>query len=234
MPRHYVVVGGSRGLGRAFASDMLAQGHSVSVLARSRGDLAGADYHECDVGSVDPASILEAIGRRRGPFDAIAFFQRFRGDGDSWQGEISTSLSATKSLVEASPGYFASAGLRSIVLVSSVNAMFVSPQLPPGYHVAKAGLCQLARYYACTLGALGIRINAVCPGTFVKPESESYYSGRPDLVTRLAGMSPLGRMGTHRDVNDVVSFLLGERSAFVTGQALVVDGGISLRWPEHA
>jgi NAD(P)-dependent dehydrogenase (short-subunit alcohol dehydrogenase family) len=212
---------------------MSAEGHAVSVVARSAGELNGVDYHACDLTSMDPTALLEAIRRRSGSIDAVAFFQRFRGAGDPWAGEISTSLSATRALIEASPDYFATDGLRSIVLVSSVNAVFVTPMLPPGYHVAKAGLCQLARYYACTLGPRGIRVNAVCPSTFVKPESESYYSGKPEVRAHLAGMSPLGRMGTHRDVNDVVAFLLGERSAFVTGQAIVVDGGISLRWPEH-
>jgi NAD(P)-dependent dehydrogenase (short-subunit alcohol dehydrogenase family) len=233
MPWHYVVVGGSRGLGRAFAAARATSGHVVSVVSRSIGDAPGVNYHQCDLDHADAPTLFEAIRRRSGPIDALAFFQRYRGTGDAWDGELRTSLSATRSLVEASPGYFAADGLRSIVLVSSVNAFFVSSELPPGYHVAKAGLCQLARYYACTLGPLGIRVNAVCPSTFVKPETESYYGAGSEVASRLAAMSPLGRMGTHREMNDVVLFLLGEQSSFVTGQALVVDGGISLRWPEH-
>lgn len=234
MTRHYVVVGGSRGLGRAFAASISSKGHSVSVISRTRGDVPLVEYHECDVSAIDPAVTLEAIRRQRGPIDAIAFFQRFRGDDDPWEGEFRTSLSATRTIVEAAPPFFAADGLRSIVFVSSVNATFVSPSLPPGYHVAKAGLCQLARYFACTLGPLGIRVNAVCPSTFLKPESEAHYASRPELKARLAGMSPLGRMGTHEDVNAAVAFLLGAEASFVTGQVLVVDGGISLRWPEHA
>jgi 3-oxoacyl-[acyl-carrier protein] reductase len=233
MPRHFVVVGGSRGLGRAFAASMASGGHAVSVVARSRSDVAGVDFHECDLGSPDAAAVLGEVAGKRGAIDAIAFFQRFRGASDAWDGELRTTLSATRAFIEASPSHFRADGLRSIVLVSSVNAMFISATLPPGYHVAKAGLCQMARYYACTLGPHGIRVNAVCPSTFVKPESASYYADRPDLAARLSRLSPLGRMATHDEINDVVTFLLGERASFVTGQVLVVDGGISLRWPEH-
>ncbi|MFM8290491.1 MAG: SDR family NAD(P)-dependent oxidoreductase [Planctomycetia bacterium] len=233
MSRHFVIVGGSRGLGRAFSVAMVAEGHAVSVLARSRGDVAGVMYHECDLDTIDAPTVLDAVSCAGGEIDALACFQRYRGTSDEWAGEFQTTLTATKSLIENSPRTFASHGLRSIVLVSSVNALFISPALPPGYHVAKAALCQMARYYACTLGPLGIRVNAVCPSTFVKPETERHYAARPDVVARLAAASPLGRMASYRDVNEAVGFLLGERASFITGQTLVVDGGISLRWPEH-
>lgn len=233
MRRHFVVVGGSHGLGRAFSAAMIDEGHAVSVLSRSRGDVRGVAYHECDLTVSDAASVIEAVRREAGEIDALACFQRYRGKDDEWTGEFDTTVTVTKSLIEAVPGHFAAQGLRSIVLVSSVNAVFISPPLPPGYHVAKASLCHMARYYACSLGPLGIRVNAVCPSTFVKPENEQYYADNPDVAARLAAASPLGRMATHREVNEVVSFLLGERASFVTGQTLVVDGGISLRWPEH-
>lgn len=233
MRRHFVIVGGSRGLGRAFSAAMVAEGHAVSVLARSQGDVNGVVYHECDLDGHDADSALDAVCRAGGAIDALACFQRYRGTEDEWAGEFRTTVTATKALIEGCSGRFASQGLRSIVVVSSVNAMFISAALPPGYHVAKAALCHIARYYACALGPHGIRVNAVCPSTFVKPETERHYADRPDVVARLAAAAPLGRMATYRDVNDAVGFLLGERASFITGQTLVVDGGISLRWPEH-
>jgi len=233
MAGHYIVVGGSRGLGRDFSASLVSEGLSVSVIARSAGDLAGVRYHECDLQRVDAATILSAIRREAGEFDAIAFFQRYRDGDDAWDGEIRTSLTATKLLIEASVPHFAAHSLRSMVLVSSVNSAFISPALSPAYHVAKAGLCQLVRYYACALGPQGIRVNAVCPSSFVKRENESYYAAQPDLTARLAGMSPLNRMGTAREVNAAVRFLLSENASFITGQSLFVDGGISLRWHEH-
>jgi NAD(P)-dependent dehydrogenase (short-subunit alcohol dehydrogenase family) len=234
MTRHYVVVGGSRGLGRAFAEAAVRSGHVVSTIGRSLTDALEGGQFPCDLTRADQtADVLDVIRRDQGEIDAIAFFQRFRGPGDDWEGEWQTSLTATKTLIEHSVPHFAANGLKSIVAVSSVNAEFISPKLPPGYHLAKAGIVQLAKYYACKLGPQGIRVNAVCPSTFVKPENEAFYESHPEIVTRLAKLSPLNRMATYRDVVDVIFFLLSERSAFVTGQSLTVDGGISLQWHEH-
>lgn len=239
MSRHYVVVGGSRGLGRAFAEAVTARGDRASTISRNA-PTEGADAalndgcYPCDITRAsEAAATLDKIRSERGEFDSLAFFQRYRAAGDDWEGEWQTSLTATRTIIERSVPHFASGGLKSIVVTSSVNADFISPQLPPGYHLAKAGLVQLAKYYACKLGPLGIRVNAVCPSTFVKPENAAYYDAHPEVVARLAKASPLGRMANHREITDVVFFLLGEQASFVTGQSLTVDGGISLQWHEH-
>lgn len=234
MKHHFLVVGGSRGLGKAFAATKVAEGHAVSVVARTPAPIDGATFHQCDLD--DATATRDIVARAcsvHGDIDGLVFCQRFRGAADSWEGELRTCLTATKSLIEMAVPHFAAAGLRSIVLVSSVNATFVSSHQPVGYHVAKAGLCELARYFACTLGPLGIRVNTICPSTFIKSENESFFASHPDVMDRLAALSPLRRMATSKDINDVVDFLLSRRASYVTGQAIVVDGGISLVWPER-
>ena len=234
MIRHYVVVGGTRGLGKVFADRAAGAGDVVSILGRSAPNAPSAGSFTCDLQSPeDAAAVLEEVRRQRGELDGLAFFQRFRGPGDDWGDELQTSLNAAKTLIERSVPLFKPDGLKSIVLTSSVNAAFISPKLPVGYHVAKAGLCQLARYYACKLGEFGIRVNVVCPGTFVKPENKAYYQSHPEVAARLAKVAPLNRMGTADEVVDVLEFLLSEKSSFLTGQALTVDGGVSLQWHEH-
>jgi NAD(P)-dependent dehydrogenase (short-subunit alcohol dehydrogenase family) len=234
MSQHLVLVGGSRGLGKVFAEMAAERGHAVSVLSRSRSAELRAIHYTCDITQPqEAAGALQAAVRDQGAIQGMVFFQRYRGTDDGWEGEIQTSLTAVRRIIEQSVPRFAAEGPRAIVLVSSVNAAFVSPHLPCGYHVAKAGLCQMARYYACQLGSRGIRVNAVCPSTFLKAENRDFYEEHPELARRLAATSPLNRMGTSTDVAKVVLFLLGDDSSFVTGQALLVDGGISLRWPEH-
>ena len=234
MTRHYVVVGGTRGLGKVFADRATGAGDVVSILGRSAPNAPSAGSFMCDLQHPDEAAaVLDEVRRQRGELDGLAFFQRFRGPGDDWGDELQTSLNAAKTMIERSVPLFKPDGLKSIVLTSSVNAAFISPKLPVGYHVAKAGLCQLARYYACKLGEFGIRVNVVCPGTFVKPENKAYYQSHPDVAARLAKVSPLNRMGTADEVVDVLEFLLSEKSSFLTGQTLTVDGGVSLQWHEH-
>ena len=233
MTPHIVVVGGSRGLGNAFAAIALEQGFAVSILGRSTAMVPPRDYYVCDI--TRPDALLETLGtirHERGELHGITFFQRFRGVGDDWEGEIRTSLTATRAIIEQSVPFFASGNSNSIVLVSSVNASFISPALPCSYHVAKAGMCQMARYYASKLGGKGIRVNAICPGTFIKPEAEAYYAANPAVTDRLARASPLNRIGSYAEVANVIFFLLSDKSSFITGQALVVDGGASLRWQE--
>jgi len=86
----------------------------------------------------------------------------------------------------------------------------------------------MARFYAVKLGSLGIRVNVVAPSTFVKAESSAYYDAQPELQTLYKKITPLGRMGTAEEVARTVAFLCGPESSFITGQELMVDGGLSL------
>lgn len=230
---HVLVVGGSRGLGRGFALLAAEAGWRVSTIARIAPTPTVGGFYAHDL--ADVAGIPRLLGRivqECGPIRHLACFQRFRGDGDPWAGELTASLDATRCFLEASDAAFDPDERCSAVLVSSVNADYISAKLPCGYHVAKAGIVQLARYFAVALGAKGIRVNAVCPATFIKPENERFYAREHETHRRLAAASPLNRMGTWREVADAIFFLLSEQASFITGQALVVDGGISLRWHE--
>jgi NAD(P)-dependent dehydrogenase (short-subunit alcohol dehydrogenase family) len=232
MTQHLVVVGGSRGLGKAFAAEAASLGYTVSVLSRTQ---TGPGHYACDITQpADVARVMAEVHREQGDISNLAFFQRFRGEGDAWEGELQTSLTGTRTVIEASLPLFASAGSRSIVMISSIAAQFVAPDATCGYHVAKAGLCQMARYYADSLGPQGIRVNAVCPGSFIKPESEAHFQSHPEIVRRIAAASPLNRMGTYQDVVNAVLFLLSDKSSFITGQSLLVDGGGSLRRQENS
>ncbi len=153
--------------------------------------------------------------------------QRFRGAGDPWEGEIQTTLSATKTLIDELVADFHPEG-GAIVLVSSNASRFVARDQPLGYHVAKAGLNQMMRYYAAALGKKGIRVNAVSPCAVLKEESRRYYLENEKLHALYRRITPLGRMGTAEEVAHVIAFLCGPQSSFVTGQELNVDGGTSL------
>ena len=101
-----------------------------------------------------------------------------------------------------------------------------------GYHVAKAGLNQMMRYYAVNLGRKGIRVNAVTPFTFLKEESRDFYMKNQALHDLYRKITPLGRMATAEDSARVIAFLCSPGAGFVNGQNIYVDGGLSLVWPE--
>ena len=234
MSGHALVVGGTRGIGRAVARGLLAAGYTVSAIGRrpaSSSDLeqAGLTCWAADVAhAAARARTLDAVLARNGKLTHLVFFQRYRGEGDRWEGEWQTSLTATRATIDRCAEVFDGAPEDSIVLASSIAAHFVAGEQPVSYHIAKAALEQMARYYAVALGGRGIRVNCVSPATILKDESKDYYAARPDLLDLYRRLVPLGRMGTADEVASVVVFLCSPAASFMTGQNLTVDGGVSL------
>jgi NAD(P)-dependent dehydrogenase (short-subunit alcohol dehydrogenase family) len=235
---HSLIIGGTRGIGRAVTRAFAAAGHTVSVIGRRAPNDADRDqpsvrYWTADLVDKEARNrALQEVMESAGKLNHLVFLQRFRGQGDPWVGEMETTLTATKEVVEALQDKFADSGERAIVMVSTVIGDQVVENQPVGYHVAKVGLKAMVRYYAVKFGPLGIRVNGVAPCTTLKEESKDFYLGNADLVKMFQTMTPLGRMGTSEDVASVVSFLASSQAGFVTGQVLTVDGGTSLVWPE--
>jgi NAD(P)-dependent dehydrogenase (short-subunit alcohol dehydrogenase family) len=90
----------------------------------------------------------------------------------------------------------------------------------------------MVRYWAITLGGRGIRVNSVSPGTVLKEESKKFFLSDPKLSDLYRRITPLGRFGYAREVAQVIGSFCGEQTSFVTGQDIVVDGGVSLQWQE--
>jgi NAD(P)-dependent dehydrogenase (short-subunit alcohol dehydrogenase family) len=234
---HALVVGGTRGLGLAAAKSLLRDGHIVTTIARRPPDdsVPGLRFVAADL--LDASGVDEALDRvitESGPVRYLVFAQRFRGVGDPWAGEIAITLTASRHVLERLADRFEPEGDRGIVAVGSVYGSFVGDGQPAGYHVAKAGLEQLMRYYAFIWGRRGIRANVVAPCTFLKQESREVFERNKPLMAMYEEFVPLGRLGTADEAADVIAFLCTQRAAFLTGQTIMIDGGASLVWPETA
>lgn len=232
--QHSLVIGGTRGIGREVVNCFVEAGHCVSVVGLHKPsseylDHPSVRFWEADISdSANLTGLFEQI-LQRGKISNIVFSHRFKGSGDFWEGEISTSLTATKAIIETLADDFVEQGSKSIVLISSIVSHLVAEEQQVGYHVAKAGLNQMARYYAATLGSRKIRVNTVSPSVFIKEESSEYYRNNQKLTELFCSITPLGRMGTAEEIAGVVAFLCSDTASYITGQDLVVDGGISLQ-----
>lgn len=236
--KHTLVIGGTRGTGRIIVKTLAEENHIVSVVGRRPAPLLDTKipnvyYWLTNIADRQHLSkTIKEIIKQNGKLSHLVFCQRFRDHGDSWQGELETSLTATKNIIELTSDDFDKNGGRSIVIISSVASHLVGLEQPVSYHVAKAGINALVRFFAVVLGPKGIRINSISPSTVLKDESKQFYLKNKNLQKLYKQIIPLGRMGTANEIANVVSFLISPKSSFITGQDIIVDGGLSLHSQE--
>lgn len=235
---HSIIFGGTKGLGRVVARRFAERGDKVTVIGRSESPSEDLNIGDIKCFKTDITvkqsltETLDDIIKTRGEVNYCVFLQRYRGKDNDWEGEYQTTLTATKNAVDYLTPHFSTDGDKSILMVSSVFSKYIGEGQPASYHVAKAGLEQLMRFYALNLGAKAIRANAVTPFTFLKEESQSFYMNNKPLMELYNSIIPLKRMASTEDLGNAINFLCSAQSGFISGQNIVVDGGLSLVWPE--
>lgn len=246
-----LVTGAASGIGRACAVQAAVAGYDV-VLGTFRDDphdvgvvvaeveSAGRRAHvvEADVRSTEligaaVASALAHFGRVDAALANAGVAVRAPLEGltdEVWNQVIDTDLTGVMRTVRAVAPVLPDTG--AIVVTSSIAGAAVGWEGHTPYAAAKAGLIGFIRSAALELAPRGVRINAVLPGVIESPQSlDPVNSGGPDGVARAALKIPLGRVGQPADVADVVLFLLSGSARYITGQQLVVDGGLTVAWP---
>ena len=121
----------------------------------------------------------------------------------------------------------------ALVAISSIAGGVYGWQDHSHYAAAKAGVPGLCRSLAVELAPKGIRCNAVIPGLIETPQSlDAKNSLGADGLAKAGKAIPLGRVGRASEVADLVCYLTGSESSYITGQSIIIDGGLTVRWPE--
>jgi len=232
-----VVTGGARGIGAAIVARAVAEG--ARCVVADPGDpetpLERTRYVHCDVSHRPSVEALFAsIRAEEGGLDVLvnnAGIQRVglteTFDPVVWEQVIQTHLMGTFHCSALAIPSMRERGGGSIVQIASVAGLIALPGRGP-YSAAKAAMMSLTRVMAVEVAALGIRVNAVAPGsTRTALVEEGLRNGSLRLESILSEI-PLGRMATPDEIAGTVLFLASSDAAYITGQTIVVDGGWSI------
>lgn len=189
----------------AMACDTSKPGDITAAAERSAKEMG-----PCDV-LVNNAGIL-----RPGPLDSVSL--------ELWNQIIAVNLTGYFLCAQAFGKQMIAQKKGAMVHIASIAGK--QPQPYSGaYSVTKAGVIMLSRQIALEWGPFGVRSNAVCPGTIRTPLSEDFYKA-PGVVAAREKIIPIGRIGYPKDIADTTIFLASARAAFVSGEDVLVDGGL--------
>lgn len=242
--RHALVTGASRGIGRSIAELFAAEGADVAITARSAENLAEvadairasgatctvivADVTEPDVATriVDEAlagmGALDILVNNAGgnSFQAPLATMRYSG----WDKAMELNLNSIVRLLQAALPSMVASGNGSVINVASVAGALSSPYMAH-YGAAKAALISLTRSVGVELATEGVRVNALVPG-WIETDLTGFARSDVNIEDALISRVPMKRWGTPEEIASAALFLASDASSFMTGQSLVVDGGL--------
>ena len=231
-----LVTGASRGIGKAIAEQLMADGYIVCGTATSD---AGAEKIDGWINGLglamnvtDPDSVQAALAKITDQLGPIAVLVNNAGitrdtlmmrmKDEDWNAVINTNLSSIFTLSKAVLKGMTKARWGRIINISSVvGSMGNAGQA--NYAAAKAGIEGFSRAMAREVGSRNITVNSVAPGFIATDMTEALGD---EQKAKLAEQIPLGRLGAPQDIANAVSFLAGESGAYVTGTTLHVNGGM--------
>jgi NAD(P)-dependent dehydrogenase (short-subunit alcohol dehydrogenase family) len=240
--RGFVVIGAGQGIGRQTAHALATAG-ARTLCVDVDADLAAEVATEVggvpwvgDATSRDDVSRLfadagAALGRINGVVDIVGMATRYDFldlDDETWDWQFDIVLRHAMLAMQYGGRAMSATVGGTFVFVASVSGLTSAPR-HAAYGAAKAGLLSLVRTGAVELGPSGIRVNAVAPGVVWTPRVSTFLGdeGRRRNVDN----APLGRVALPADIAAAILFLSCDLSAYITGQTLVVDGGVGAKFP---
>ncbi len=239
-----LVTAAARGIGLACARACAAAGADVVAVDVDGGALATALEGRAVLAPADctDAEAVAAIAARHAPFDAVIHAVGMVHHGSvldcaraDWQRSFAVNVDSYFHVLRATLPGMVAARRGSIVGIASVCSSIKGLPNRAAYGATKAAMIGLTKSVAADYVSLGIRCNAICPGTVLSPSLQDRIAelgqdvGGIDQATDLfVSRQPMGRLGTPEEIAALALYLAGDAGAFATGQIFVVDGGMSI------
>lgn len=232
-----LITAAGAGIGRATAQAFVAEGAQVLATDLTPQPLEGARIAALDVRD---AAAITALVAAEGPFDILVNAAGWVAHGtildcteDDWTRTLDLNLTAMMRVTRAVlPGMLAQGGGAIVCIASAVGSHVAAPNRF-AYGTSKAAVVGLAKSVAADFVGRGIRCNAICPGTIDTPSlvgriealGRTLPGGADEARRMFVGRQPVGRLGTAQEVAALAVYLASDEAAFVTGAAMVIDGG---------
>jgi NAD(P)-dependent dehydrogenase (short-subunit alcohol dehydrogenase family) len=241
-----LVVGASSGIGAAIARRFGREGARVAVAARREkeaGEVVSgivaeggtADFHRVDVGDAGSVKALleEVVSRYDGlqvavnnaGIEGTPFVPTADYEEDVFNAVIDTNLIGVWRCMKHEIPCLGEGGV--IINMSSIAGLGANEMMGCAYSASKHGIIGLTKTAAREYASRGIRINAICPGVIATDIAERSFMHDERIERKVLKMHPIGRLGTCDEVADTVAWMASEQSSFMTGHALVLDGGVT-------
>jgi NAD(P)-dependent dehydrogenase (short-subunit alcohol dehydrogenase family) len=226
-----LVTGAASGIGRACAERFAAEGATVETL-----DVAGGVDHIVDVtDEAAVAAVVDGLVARHGRLDSVVNAAGVAGGGpvhllelDEWNRVLSINLTGTFIVAKHALRPMVTQRSGSIINIASIEGI-EGTEGGSAYNASKAGVVMLTKNMAIDYGSSGIRVNAICPGFIETPmmASVTEMPGMEVFRQKLLEEHKLNRFGQPEEIAGAALFLASADASFVTGHALVVDGGFT-------
>ena len=237
-----LVTGGTKGIGLAIVEEFLDLGAEVLVVARNTKSIQGRLKHSANLFTLDGdvtqgdfrLRLIQKVGENWGKLDVLVnnvgtnIRKKFVDYSEQeYRGLFETNLFSLTEITRLAFPLLKNSGDASVINIASVAGTF-DVQTGPPYGMTKAAIIQLTRHLAAEWAPFHIRVNSISPWYIQTPLTEGPLS-QPERLEKILARTPMNRIGQPQEVAGLAAFLCMEKASYITGQDIMVDGGMSVK-----